>query len=157
MCMYVHVCTRMCSVASVVSDSLLPHGLEPPGFSVHEILQSRILEWVAMPSSRGSSWHWDRTSSCITGRLFIAEPLRKPMCVCVYIHGYWIYISTYVCVYSVYIYIYTHTHNVLGVHCKGYVGIGILQLYIIVIGVFVISLIWIICTLKYLTEVVFAA
>ena len=27
-----------------------------PGFSVHGILQARILEWVAMPSSRGSSW-----------------------------------------------------------------------------------------------------
>ena len=26
-----------------------------PGSSVHEILQSRILEWVAMPSSKGSS------------------------------------------------------------------------------------------------------
>ena len=26
-----------------------------PGFSVHGILQARILEWVAMPSSRGSS------------------------------------------------------------------------------------------------------
>ena len=32
-----------------------------PGFSVHEILQARILEWVAMPSSRGSSWTRDRT------------------------------------------------------------------------------------------------
>ena len=27
----------------------------PPGSSVREILQARILEWVAMPSSRGSS------------------------------------------------------------------------------------------------------
>jgi len=27
----------------------------PPGFSVHGILQARILEWVAMTSSRGSS------------------------------------------------------------------------------------------------------
>ena len=26
-----------------------------PGFSVHGILQSRILEWTAIPSSRGSS------------------------------------------------------------------------------------------------------
>ena len=26
-----------------------------PGFSVHRILQARILEWAAMPSSRGSS------------------------------------------------------------------------------------------------------
>ena len=40
-----------------------------PGSSVHGILQARILEWVAMPSSRGSSWPRDRTHisyvSCI--------------------------------------------------------------------------------------------
>ena len=30
-----------------------------PGSSVHSILQARILEWVAMPSSRGSSWPRD--------------------------------------------------------------------------------------------------
>ena len=29
-----------------------PIGSSPPGFSVHGILQARILEWVAMPSSR---------------------------------------------------------------------------------------------------------
>ena len=34
---------------SVVPDSLQPHGLSPPGSSVHGILQARILEWVAMP------------------------------------------------------------------------------------------------------------
>ena len=32
-----------------------PMDYSPPGFSVHGILQARILEWVAMPSSRGSS------------------------------------------------------------------------------------------------------
>ena len=41
--------TCMCKVASVVSDSASPPG--PPGSSVHGILQSRILEWVTMPSS----------------------------------------------------------------------------------------------------------
>ena len=34
-----------------------------PGFSVHGILQARILEWVAIPSSRGSSWPSDQTWS----------------------------------------------------------------------------------------------
>ena len=29
-----------------------PISSSPPGFSVHGILQARILEWVAMPSSR---------------------------------------------------------------------------------------------------------
>ena len=32
-----------------------PMECRPPGSSVHGILQARILEWVAMPSSRGSS------------------------------------------------------------------------------------------------------
>ena len=32
-----------------------------PGSSVHKIHQARILEWAAMPSSRGSSWLRDRT------------------------------------------------------------------------------------------------
>ena len=30
------------------SDSLQSYGLLPPGFSVHGILQARILEWIAM-------------------------------------------------------------------------------------------------------------
>ena len=58
---------------SVVSDSLRPHGLSPPGSSVHGILQARILEWVAIPFSRGSSWSRDQTQvSCIVGRFFTA-------------------------------------------------------------------------------------
>ena len=32
-----------------------PMDCRPPGSSVHGILQARTLEWVAMPSSRGSS------------------------------------------------------------------------------------------------------
>ena len=30
--------------------------LSPPGSSVHGILQVGLLKWIAMPSSRGSSW-----------------------------------------------------------------------------------------------------
>ena len=37
-----------------------PWTLACPGSSVHRILQARILEWVAMPSSRGSSRPRDR-------------------------------------------------------------------------------------------------
>ena len=33
----------------------------PPGASVHQILQARILEWVAIPFCRISSWLRDRT------------------------------------------------------------------------------------------------
>ena len=41
----------------------------PSGSSVHEILQAGILEWVAIPFSRGSSRPRDQTHvSCIAGR-----------------------------------------------------------------------------------------
>ena len=41
---------------------LRPYGLYSlPGSSVHGILQERILEWVTMPSSRGSSQSRDQT------------------------------------------------------------------------------------------------
>ena len=55
---------RMVSHAQLLelmSDSLWPHGLySPPGSSVHGILQARIPEWVATPSSMGSSQPRDR-------------------------------------------------------------------------------------------------
>ena len=39
-----------------------PMDCSPSGSSVHRILQARILKWVAMPSSRGSSWPRDWNS-----------------------------------------------------------------------------------------------
>ena len=39
---------EVCVCRSVLSDSLRPHG-----FSVHGILQARILKWVAIPFSKG--------------------------------------------------------------------------------------------------------
>ena len=44
-----------CVCRSAVSDSCDPMDCSPPGSSVHGILQARILERVATPSSRGSS------------------------------------------------------------------------------------------------------
>ena len=52
------VITKVCVCVlsgSVVSNYLLPHGLCSPVSSVRGILQSRILEWVAISYSRGSS------------------------------------------------------------------------------------------------------
>ena len=44
---------------------------DPMDFTVHEILQARILEWVTFPFSRGSSQPKDRTQvSCIAGGFF---------------------------------------------------------------------------------------
>ena len=45
-----------------------PMNYSPPGSSVHKILQARILEWVAIINSRGSSQPRDWTRvSCIAG------------------------------------------------------------------------------------------
>ena len=45
-----------------------PMDHSPPGSSVHGILQARILEWVAMPSSRGPSQPRDQTCISCIGR-----------------------------------------------------------------------------------------
>ena len=53
-------------------------------FSLHGILQARILEWVAIPFSEGSSWPRDQTQdSCIAGRFFTvcAKGRGKPFLV----------------------------------------------------------------------------
>ena len=51
-----------------------PMDCSPPGSSIHWILQARTLEWVAISSSRGSSWpkDWNCVSgvSCIAGGFF---------------------------------------------------------------------------------------
>ena len=53
-----------------------------PNSSVHGVLQARILEWVAVSSSRGSSpprdWTCISYISCIAGGFFTAEPSEKP-------------------------------------------------------------------------------
>ena len=53
--------TQVVLVAQSCPTLCDPMDYSLPGFSVHGILQARILEWVAMPFSRGSSWHRDRT------------------------------------------------------------------------------------------------
>ena len=72
---------KVCVSHSVVSDSLQPHGLcSLPGSSVHGISQARILEWVAIPFSRGSSLRRDQTwVSCIAGRFFTTKPPGKSL------------------------------------------------------------------------------
>ena len=53
-------------------------GCSPPGSSVHEVLQARILQWVAMPSSQGSSQPRDRTQSpTLQADSLLSEPPGK--------------------------------------------------------------------------------
>ena len=71
MCVFSHVwlCnTRDCS---------------PPDFSVHRMFQAKILEWVAISSSRGSSWPRDQSlifvPLALAGGFFTTEPPGKPV------------------------------------------------------------------------------
>ena len=57
-----------------------PVDYSSPGSSVHEIFQARILEWVAMPSSRGTFPFRDWTcTSCIAGGFFTTGLPGKPI------------------------------------------------------------------------------
>ena len=74
---YVYVCTCALSLRSCLT-LCDPTDCSPPASSVHGILQAKILECVALLSSRVSSWPRDRTCvSCIAGGFFTAEPLGK--------------------------------------------------------------------------------
>ena len=53
-----------------------PMDWSPPGSPVHEILQATILEGVAIPTSRGSSWPRDRT--CISYVSYIGFMIIPP-------------------------------------------------------------------------------
>ena len=69
-------------VVALVTRSYLtlcdPMDCSPPGFSVYGILQARILEWIAIPFSRGSSWSRDWPwVSCIAGRFFTVWTTRE--------------------------------------------------------------------------------
>ena len=50
-----------------------PLDCSPPGFSVHGISQARILEQVAISSSRGPFWPRDRTCSSCIGRWILYQ------------------------------------------------------------------------------------
>ena len=55
-----------------------PMDCSPTGSSVHGLLQARILEWVAMPSSRGSSQTRDQSQvSRIAGGFFTVGATRE--------------------------------------------------------------------------------
>ena len=69
LCLVTQSCLTLCNLMDC----------SPPGSSVHGDAQARILKWVAMPSSRGSSQPRDQTKvSHIAGRFFTSVPPRKP-------------------------------------------------------------------------------
>ena len=68
--------TEQCVLLPQLCLTLLdPMDCSPPGFSIHGILQARLLEWIAVPSSRRSSQPRDQTyifytSTALAGRFF---------------------------------------------------------------------------------------
>ena len=60
----------------------------PPGSSVHGNLQVRILEWIAMPSSRESSQPRDQTRVSFMSRIGrrVLLPLAPPGSPCPHLH-----------------------------------------------------------------------
>ena len=72
-----HTCMLSCSV---VSNSCDPMNYSPSGSSVYGILHERILEWVAISSSGGSSWPRDRIRSlALEADSLPTEPPGKPL------------------------------------------------------------------------------
>ena len=73
------VCVSVCVLVTQLCPNLCnPMDCSLPGSTVHAILQARILEWVAIPFTRGfpQPRNWTRVS-CTVGRFF-TEPSGKP-------------------------------------------------------------------------------
>ena len=77
---FVGVCAQLLQSCLTLCD---PMNCNPPGLSVHGISQAKFLEWVAISSSRASSWprDWTQVScvSCIASGFVTAESLGKPI------------------------------------------------------------------------------
>ena len=74
-CVRVCVCVYVCVCGAWLFCDCMNYS--PPGFSIYGIFQARILQWVAISSSRGSSHLRDQTQvpciSCITSGFFTSE------------------------------------------------------------------------------------
>ena len=65
-------------ISKVKVSQSCPTLCDPMDYTVHEILQARILEWAAFPFSKESSPLRDQTQvSCFAGRFFISWVTRK--------------------------------------------------------------------------------
>ena len=69
-----------CTVARSCTPLFNPMDCSSPGSSAHGIVQARVLEWVAIFSTRESSQPRDWTHvSCTAGRFFTAKPSGKSL------------------------------------------------------------------------------
>ena len=82
LCVCVCTITQVCVLVAQPCLTLCdPTDCNPPGSSIHGILQARVPEWVAIAFFRGSSWPRDRTQiSHIEGRHFTIWATRDNSC-----------------------------------------------------------------------------
>ena len=72
--MYIYCCCLITKSCLILCD---PMDCSPPGSFIYGIFQARILEWIAIPFSRGSSQPRDWTQfSCIADRFFTMSHQR---------------------------------------------------------------------------------
>ena len=76
---YIYIRAYMCVLVVQFCPALCNHtDCSPPGSSVHGIFQTRMLEWISIPFSKGSSQPRNQTwVSCIADRLFTDWATRE--------------------------------------------------------------------------------
>ena len=85
-----------CLVAKLCLGPYDPIDCSLPGFSVHGISQSRVLEWVAIFFSRGSSWLRDRTGTSYVASVQISSvqspglPVHHQLPESIQTHVHWV-------------------------------------------------------------------
>ena len=76
----INVAVVVVELLSCVQLFCNPMDYSPPGSFVHGISQARLLEWVTISFSRGSSHPRDQTQvPWLAGRFFTTEPPGKPL------------------------------------------------------------------------------
>ena len=91
--LYVCVCVCVFVYEVKVAQSC-PTLCDPMDYTVHGILQARILDWVAFPFSRGSSQARDQTEGpALQMHSLPDEPQGRYIYMCIYIHIY-----MYICI-----------------------------------------------------------
>ena len=83
----IYICVKVKVLVTQSCPTLCNHmDCSPPGSSAYEILYARILEWIAIPFSRGSSWPRDQTWVHIYIYIYINTHCVY-MYVCMYIYA----------------------------------------------------------------------
>ena len=95
---YLYICLR----AKLLQSCLTlcdPMDCSPLGTSVHRILQARIVKWVVIPFSRGSSWPRNQTCVSCIGRwiLYHWTTREAPLGLMILCHNDWCFCSHTLC------------------------------------------------------------